>query len=139
MIHDLIPGSAAAIQQIAVEGGVWGDHGNVIIADTIEELAQRVADAGGTYRGASLRTIEEYNAAVDAGNQEDLPVPHYPGNGSGGFAISTPPFLCNSGRRRTLFLQPLWEVFKRGAYMGAIASAGTFGYLAGRHAVKSFG
>ena len=158
-IYDETPGSGAVLEQIIAEGGVLGTDGNVVIADTLEEFAEALA-AAGVYKGAFLQTIEEYNRAVDEGTQEELPVSHYTGAGSGGYAIRTPPFyavpittdpyLMYGGLRINQDAQvldaqgvpianlyappPLGGGIQDGPYTGAIANAGTFGYRAGKHA-----
>lgn len=160
--HDAIPGSDAAIQRIIDEGGVLGTHGNVIIADTIEEFAEALSRAG-VYKHAFLKMIEEYNAAVDAGTQDQLKIPHSSDHGSGGHAIrkgpfyaipvTTDPYIMHGGLRingdaQVLDAQgapipnlyappPLGGGIQNGVYTGAIASAGTFGYLAGKHAAAA--
>ena len=161
-IHDAVPGSEAMIQQIIDEGGVLGTHGNVIIADSLEEFAEALS-AAGVYKGAFLQTIEEYNRAVDEGRQEELAVPHSSEHNSGGYAIRTPPFyavpvtvtpyMTYGGLRinqhgQALDAQgvpvpnlyaapPLAGGIQNEVYTGAIACAGTFGYLAGKHASET--
>jgi len=78
VIFDKTPGSDAVVKKIIAEGGSWGTHGNVIIAQSLKELADALGQAG-VYRGAFLKTIEEYNRAVDGKTQEDLAVSHYTG------------------------------------------------------------
>jgi hypothetical protein len=161
-IHDAVPGADERIQSIAAEGGVLGTNGNVIIANSIAEFADLLHSAG-VYKGAFLKTIEDYNNAVDKNAQETLPISHYTGNGSGGFAIRTPPFyaiplradpyLCFGGVRMNEYGQaldpqgvpvpnlyappPLGGGIQNEIYMGSIGSAGVFGYLAGKHAVAN--
>lgn len=160
-IYDAYPSSKAQLDAIINEGGQMGNHGNVIIAETIDELADRLA-AVGVYKGQFLKTISEYNAAVDAGAQEDLPISHSTERGSGGYAIRTGPFYaypvtpapyyCYGGVRFNEHSQaldpygkpvpnlytppPLGGGFMAEVYMGATASAGTFGYLAAKHALN---
>lgn len=161
-IYDDSPGSAGTIEKIIADGGVLGTHGNVIIANTLSEFAEALL-AAGVYKGAFLKTIEEYNNAVDNGTQEELPISHYTGNGSGGYAIRTPPFYAVPVRAdsylefgglrinehgQTLDAQgvpvpnlysppPLGGGIQNEIYTGAIACAGVFGYLAAKHAVAA--
>jgi len=161
-IYDAVPGSEAILQQIIAEGGVLGTHGNVIIANSLAEFADALL-AAGVYKGALLKTIEEYNNAVDKGTQEELIVSHFTGNDSGGYAIRTPPFyavplradayLCFGGLRMNQHGQaldpqgvpvpnlyappPLGGGIQNEVYTGSIGSAGVFGYLAGKHATEA--
>jgi len=161
-IYDAVPGAEARLQQIIDEGGVIGTHGNVIISNSLPEFADALL-AAGVYKGAFLKTIEEYNSAVDKGTQEELPVSHYTGNASGGYAIRTPPFyaipfranpyLCFGGLRIDQHAQaldpqgvpvpnlyappPLGGGIQNEVYMGSIGCAGVFGYLAGKHAAEA--
>jgi FAD binding domain len=163
-IHEATPGSQEALKRVVDEGGILGTHGNVIIADTLKDFADALA-AAGMYRGAFLKTIEDYNRAVDEGKQEDLAISHFTGQGSGGFAIRKPPFyavplrahpyMMFGGLRMNEFAQaldpqgvpiqnlyvppPLGGGIQNEIYTGAIACAGTFGHLAARHAVKAIG
>lgn len=163
-IHDASPGADATLKKIIADGGVLGTHGNVVMADTLPQFADAL-QAAGVYKGGLLKTIEEYNKAVDDGKQDLLPISHFPGNGSGGFAIRTPPFyavpvrsdsyLCFGGLRmnehgQTLDRQgtpipnlysppPLGGGIQNEVYTGAIASAGVFGYLAAKHILASIG
>lgn len=161
-IYDATPGSEASLKRIIDEGGVLGTHGNVIIANSLQEFAEALGKAG-VYKSAFLKMIEEYNSAVDQGKQEELEISHYTGNGSGGYAIRTPPFYAVPIRAHPYMLfgglrmnehaqaldaqgvpvqnlyvpPPLGGGIQNEVYTGAIACAGTFGYLAAKHAVKS--
>jgi fumarate reductase flavoprotein subunit len=162
VIFDKTPGSDAVVKKIIAEGGSWGTHGNVIIAQSLKELADALGQAG-VYRGAFLKTIEEYNRAVDSKTQEDLAVSHYTGNDSGGYAIRTPPFYAIPIRANpyvtfggvrinehgqaldpqgvpvpSLYAPPpLGGGIQNEIYAGAIGMAGVFGYLAGKHAAQA--
>jgi FAD binding domain len=162
-IYDDSPGSEATIQKIIADGGVLGTQGNVIISNTLEEFADALS-AVGVYKGPFLKTIEDYNEAVDKKTQELLqPVSRFSGNQSGGYAIRTPPFyavpvradsyLCFGGVRMNEHGQaldpqglpvanlyvppPLGGGIQNDIYMGSIGSAGVFGYLAAKHAVET--
>ncbi len=163
-IYDATPGSGQALKVLIDEGGVLGTHGNVIVASSLKEFAEALG-AAGVYKGAFLKTIDEYNRAVDAGTQEDLVVSHFTGQGSGGFAIRTPPFYAVPVRAHPYLMfgglhmnehaqaldpqgvpvqnlyvpPPLGGGIQNEIYTGAIATAGTFGYLAGRHAARELG
>jgi succinate dehydrogenase/fumarate reductase flavoprotein subunit len=65
--------------------------GRVASADTIEELAEKVA-AWGYNRASFIKTVTEYNAAVDAGTTADLPVPRTAGMIASIVKIAQPPF-----------------------------------------------
>src|SRR5262249_5816026 len=101
--------------------------------------------------------------AVDEGKQEDLEISHFTGQGSGGFAIRTPPFYAVPLRVNPYFMYvgirideharalepagvpvanlhkppPLGAGMQSEVYMGANACAGTFGYRAAMHAVAA--
>jgi hypothetical protein len=161
-IYDATPGAEARIKQIIDEGGILGTNGNVIVANSLTEFADALARAS-VARGAFLRTIAEYNKAVDENKQEELEVSHFTGNNSGGYAIRTPPFYAIPVRSDPYFLfggirmdqdgraldpqsapisnlyvpPPLGGSGQSDIYMGGIGCAGTFGFRAGRHAARS--
>ncbi len=151
-IYDAAMGSEAAVNAILENGG------EVLVADTLEELAELLA-ARGVRRAAFLRTIAEYNQAIEDETTQDLDVPR-----TGGlFKIETGPFYAipvpaqvymNFGglaisdktqvldRQRSpiagLYAVPpaaggVFDVI----YGGGIAIAGTFGYLAGKSATET--
>jgi hypothetical protein len=164
------------LKKVIAEGGTKGTHGNVIISNTLEEFAEALGRAG-MYKGAFLKTIAEYNRAVDEGTLDKLPVSRFTDRGSGtvldvrggvikdivGRAIRTGPFyaipvaaspyLIHGGLRIDADAQvldaqgvpvpnlyappPLGGGVQNVIYMGAIASAGTFGYRAAKHALKA--
>jgi succinate dehydrogenase/fumarate reductase flavoprotein subunit len=65
--------------------------GRVVSADTIEELAEKVA-AWGYNRASIIKTVAEYNAAVDAGTTADLSVPRTAGMIASIVKIAQAPF-----------------------------------------------
>lgn len=143
------PGSHSIIDKIIAEGG------KVVIADTIEELAEGLSKQG-VYKQVFLKTIKEYNAAIDAGKADELDVPRVGGH----YKISKPPFYavpttaqiyCNFGgiaiNEKTQVLdyqrRPIQGLYAvppaaggvfNSVYMGGVAIAGTFGYIAGKNA-----
>ncbi|HET6522872.1 FAD-dependent oxidoreductase [Sphingopyxis sp.] len=161
-IHDETPGADKALDEIIAEGGNWGTHGNVIIANSIQEFAEALSRAG-VYKGAFLKTIEEYNLAIEEGRQDLLPIPRSSSNGSGEWAIGKPPFyaipvrvnpyftmggLRINGDAQVLDVQgaaipnlyappPLGGGVQSEIYTGGVACAGTFGFRAARHAVSA--
>jgi len=181
-IHSAAPGAEAVLKKVIAEGGTKGTHGNVIISNSLEEFAEALSRAG-MYKGAFLKTIAEYNRAVDEGTLDKLPVSRFAGRGSGtaldmwgggiseafagkgivGRAIRTGPFyaipvaaspyLIHGGIRIDADAQvldaqgvpvpnlyappPLGGGVQNVIYMGAMASAGTFGYRAAKHALKA--
>ena len=162
VIHSATPGAEAALQKAIAEGGTMGTHGNVIIADTLDELAEALGRAA-VYKGAFLKTIEEYNRAADEGTLNTLSVSHFTGDGVVGRAIRTGPFyavpvtaspyMIHGGLRIDADAQvldaqgvpvpnlyappPLGGGIQNVIYMGAIAQAGTFGFRAAKHAVAA--
>ena len=148
IIAEETPGSQMLIEQIIAEGG------KVVIADTLEELAAGLHKQG-VYEKVFLKTISDYNNAIDAGKADVLDVPRVGGH----YKISTPPFYaipitsqiyCTYGgieinektqvldyQRRPI--QGLYAVppaaggVMRSVYTGGIAIAGTFGYIAGKN------
>ena len=161
-IHSATQGAEAALQKVIAEGGTIGTHGNVIIAQTLDEFASALGRAA-VYKGAFLKTIEEYNRAVDEGTLDRLSVSHYTGDGVVGHPIRTGPFygvpvaaspyMIHGGLRINADAQvldaqdvpvpnlyappPLGGGIQNVIYMGAIAQAGTFGFRAAKHAVAA--
>ncbi len=68
-IYDKVPSSGPMISVIESQGG------KVFKADTVAELAGALQDAYGLYAGAFVKTIKDYNAAIDAGTADQLEVP----------------------------------------------------------------
>jgi len=148
-IVDAAMGSVEAMEAIEAAGGT------VLVADTLEELADLLAERG-VRRSAFLRTIDEYNQAIDDETSMDLDVPRT----TGFFKIENAPFYAvavtaqvymNFGgvaitdQVQALDLQRnpipgLYAVPPAGGgvfdvlYGGGIGIAGTFGYLAGKAA-----
>ncbi|NLJ58116.1 MAG: FAD-dependent oxidoreductase [Tissierellia bacterium] len=149
IIAEDTPGSHALVDQIIAEGG------KVVVADSLEELAEGLS-LQGVYKKVFLKTINEYNAAIDAGRADELDIPRVTGH----YKISTPPFYaipttaqiyCTYGgieinektevldyQRRPIpglyAVPPAAGGIFRSIYAGGIAIAGTFGYLAGKAA-----
>ncbi|NTW29455.1 MAG: FAD-binding protein [Coriobacteriia bacterium] len=65
--------------------------GHVVSANTIEELAGKIA-AWGYNRASVIKTVTDYNAAVDAGATANLPVPRTAGMIASIVKIAKPPF-----------------------------------------------
>ncbi|SHN87739.1 FAD-binding protein [Desulfitobacterium chlororespirans] len=139
---------AAAMMKIIKDEGV-----KVVEGATLEEFAANMEKAG-VYKANLLKTIREYNEAIDKGTTMELEVPReYNLN-----KISTPPFYgvpvtgqvyCNFGglaiNEKVQVLdhqkQPIPGLYAvppaaggvmRSIYTGSIALAGTFGWLAGK-------
>lgn len=127
----------------------------LIEADTLDELVDKIVEPGpsAVYRANLVRTLEEVNDAADTG--ADLPVPRsqrvklehgpfyaWPFTSGivytmGGLAINTDAQVLDRHRVPIdgLYASPpcAGGVF-RNHYGGSIASAGVFGWIAGRHA-----
>ena len=141
------PGSQAMLDAIIAEGG------QVVIADTLEELADGMYQQG-VYKSQFVKMINEYNEAAASGTGEELNPPRMNGH----YPVTTPPFYavpttsqvyCTYGgisineNTQVLDLQKLpirglyavppaaGGVFKS-VYMGGIGVAGAFGYIAGK-------
>jgi fumarate reductase flavoprotein subunit len=151
-IFDATLGSAEAIEAIEAAGGT------VLVADTLEELADMLAERG-VRRGAFLRTIQEYNQAIADETTMDLDVPRT----TGFFPIENPPFYAiavtaqiymtfggvainenvQALDRQKNPIPGLYAVPPTGGgvfdvlYGGGIGIAGTFGYLAGKAAASA--
>lgn len=151
-IYDKSASSAALLQLIQTQGG------QVFSGNTIEELAGKLADAYGLYASAFIRTIKDYNYAIDNKIAANLEVPRAANPNK----ISTAPFyavavtpavyhtfggLLINEKAQVLDVQkepipnlyacpPVAGIFRE-VYGGGIASAGTFGYIAGKTAAKS--
>jgi succinate dehydrogenase/fumarate reductase flavoprotein subunit len=160
VFDETMKGTLAAIGYGSVEGIV--EAGAVVAeADTISELADKVASLPYVlqtplHKAAFVRTIEEYNQAVEAGKAQELDVPR-----TGQVAkIETPPFyavpetpwvyMCFGGvainkDAQVLDMQqetipglyatpPVAGGIQREIYTGSIGCAGTFGWIAGKNA-----
>lgn len=126
----------------------------VVTAETLEDFAQGLHDGYGISKGAFLRMINEYNAAIENGEGDMLDVTR--SNTTATF--SEPPFYAipvtaaiyhtfgglaiNENAQvlgfdfspiPNLFACPPCAGIFREVYGGGIASAGTFGYIAGKY------
>ncbi|MBN1318308.1 MAG: FAD-binding protein [Anaerolineales bacterium] len=131
--------------------------GYVVTADSIEELADKLQELPTPVHKANfIKTITEYNQAVEAGTGPELEVART----GGAVQIATPPFYaipstvgiyaCFGGvsineKAQVLDTQhepipglyacpPTAGGIMRNIYTGMIACAGTFGRIAGKHA-----
>ena len=133
--------------------------GKVIQADTVEDLAKQLETQEGMYRSGLLKTLAEYNKAIDAGTTETLEPPRT--KQAKMWKIGKPPFYaipitttiyCNFGGvsinkdaqamdyqgtpiPNLYSVPPLGGGVMNIVYTGGIAMAGTFGYRAAKHAV----
>lgn len=131
---------------------------NVVTAETLEDFAQGLHDAYGISKGAFLRMINEYNEAIENGEGDMLDVtrssttetfsepPFYaiPVTAAiyhtfGGLAINENAQVLSTdfGPITNLFACPPCAGIFREVYGGGIASAGTFGYIAGKYIGRS--
>lgn len=126
-------------------------------ADTLEELATKMQDTLGVYKGTFMKTINEYNKAIDNGSADQLEVPRVDRQ----FKIAKGPFyavtvgtcayhtfggLVINEKAQVLDIQkqPIKNLYAcpptaamfREPYGGGVASAGTFGYIAGKVITK---
>jgi succinate dehydrogenase/fumarate reductase flavoprotein subunit len=160
VFDESMKGTLSAIGYGSVETIV--EAGAVVAeADTISELADKVASLPYAlqtplHKAAFVKTIEEYNQAVEAGTTEQLEVPR-----TGQVAkIETPPFyavpetpwiyMCFGGvainkDAQVMDIQnepipglyatpPVAGGIQREIYTGSIGCAGTFGWIAGKNA-----
>jgi succinate dehydrogenase/fumarate reductase flavoprotein subunit len=152
--YDASDASESRINSIIEAGG------NVITADTIEEFADRL-EAVGMYKASLLKTIAEYNQAIDNGTTGELDPQR--SEQETYWKIAKPPFyavpvtasfyytaggLAINEDAQTLDFQlrpipnlysppPLGGGIMNQVYTGGIAIAGTFGYRAGKHAAAN--
>jgi len=148
-IYDAYPGSKAMIDPIVEAGG------KVVVANTLEELANGLAEQG-VYGGVLLKTIAEYNKAIDDGTTMELSPPRYQGLNK----ISTAPFYAipiTTGAYLTYggvainknaevldnqrvpipglyAVPPAAGGIMNVVYSSAIGAAGVFGLIAGKNA-----
>jgi len=151
-IHDNVAGSDNLVKAYQEQGG------KVVIADTLEEFANKLYEIHGVYKGAFLKTITEYNKAIDDGTTDKLEVtrtlnlvkietpPFYalPVTTSiyhtfGGLAINANAQVLDLNRQPipNLYALPPTAAIFREVYCGCIGAAGTFGYIAGKHIASS--
>jgi len=147
-IHDSVAGSETLVKMYQDQGG------KVVIADTLEEFASKLQEVHGVQKGALLKTINEYNKAIDDGTTDKLEVtrtlnpnkivtpPFYAlpvttciYHTFGGLAINDNAQVLDLNREPipNLYACPPCAAIFREVYCGGIASAGTFGYIAGKH------
>ena len=134
----------------------------VLQANTLEELAT-LLEGRGVRRGAFLKTVAEYNAAVTDGTADLLDVPRTNRGEGCWMPLDEPPFYAapitgtcylNFGGvlmdEHARALQSIGHPVKNlyvpapcgggvfsDRYMGGNAVAGTFGYIAGKHAAQA--
>jgi succinate dehydrogenase/fumarate reductase flavoprotein subunit len=146
-IYDAVESSANSIKNIEDQGGI------IIKGDTLESFAQGLQDRLGIPKVTAINTINEYNAACAAGtataldvprvlNQIALATPPYYGilivpavyHTFGGVAVNENAQVIGLDRKPIvgLYATPpcAGDIFRE-VYGGGIASAGTFGYIAG--------
>jgi len=142
------PGSQPMLEAIIAEGG------KVVIADTLEELAEGLGKQG-VPKHHFLKMMEEYNQAAANGTGGELSPPRVNGH----YALNTPPFYavpttsqiyCTYGgiainenaqvmdlQRRPIkglyAVPPAAGGIFKSVYMGGIGVAGAYGYIAGKH------
>jgi hypothetical protein len=95
VIYDLVPGSEIMLDGLTAPGV----GGTAVTADTLPELAAGIAAKFPFYSGNFLKTIADYNAAIDAGTTDQLDPPRTvlptDSEENGGlYKISTPPFYA---------------------------------------------
>lgn len=150
-IHDAVKGSGPVIKMYQDQGG------KVVVGDTLEDFAAKLQEVHGVYKGALLKTIKEYNAAIDKGTADSLEVSRSGGYNKiaqgpfyalpitanvyhtfGGLAINENAQVLDIQRSPipNLYACPPCAAIFREVYAGGIGSAGTFGYIAGKHVSK---
>jgi succinate dehydrogenase/fumarate reductase flavoprotein subunit len=142
--------SSAALIPILENQGV-----QVFKADTLDDLGEQMAIALGFYKGSFIQTMDAYNAGAVNGNnvnmevsrvQNHLPIETAPFyavavtssayHTFGGLVINENSQVLDLGRIPipNLYACPPTAAMFREVYAGGIGSAGTFGYIAGKHA-----
>jgi succinate dehydrogenase/fumarate reductase flavoprotein subunit len=148
-IYDSVQSSGTSLQAIEEQNGI------VVKGNTLEDFAQKLQNTCGVNRANVIKTIMDYNAAIEAGTADQLEVPRVDCL----FALATPPYYgiltvpnvyhvfgglainenaqvlnLNRDPISGLYATPpcAGDVFRE-VYGGGIASAGTFGYIAGKH------
>jgi succinate dehydrogenase/fumarate reductase flavoprotein subunit len=135
--------------------------GNVMIANTIEELASKMESEAGVSKISVIRTITEFNAAIDAGTTAELRPPRTPQEEFN--KIDNPPFYACAIRTCAYYnfggltinkdvqvlnkqMTPIGNLYAppplgggvmNEFYTGGVGLSGTFGFRAGRHAAAS--
>ncbi len=150
-IYDKITSSEAIINMIEPQGV------KVYTADTLEELGAKMQEGFGLYKETFLKTMAAYNEAAAKGNNEGMEVSrtanHEPIETGPFYAIPVMPnayhtfggLAINENAQvldvqfkpiANLYAAPPTAAMFREVYCGGIASAGTFGYIAGKHCAK---
>jgi succinate dehydrogenase/fumarate reductase flavoprotein subunit len=132
--------------------------GNVMTANTIEELASKMQTEAGVYKFSVIKTITDYNAAIDAGTTAELTPPRTPQETFN--KIDNPPFYACAIRTCAYYnfggltidkdaqvlnkqMAPIGNLYAppplgggvmNQQYTGGIGISGTFGFRAGKHA-----
>jgi len=148
-------GYKSQIDAIIAEGG------KVITDNTLEEFATKLEEEAGMYKAGLLKTIGEYNKAIDNGTTAELDPPRSPQEKY--WKISKPPFyaipvtatayytaggLAINEDAQTLDMagRPIPNLYSpppcgggimNQIYTGGNGIAGTFGYRAGKHAAAN--
>ncbi|ACL18529.1 FAD-dependent oxidoreductase [Desulfitobacterium hafniense] len=125
--------------------------------DTLEELAVKLQETYGFYKGAFLKTISEYNKAIDNGTADQLDVPRVAGHHKiaqgpfyafptgtcayhtfGGLVINEKAQVLDVQRQpiKNLYAAPPTAAMFKEPYGGGVAAAGTFGYIAAKVITK---
>ncbi|NLP43972.1 MAG: FAD-dependent oxidoreductase [Peptococcaceae bacterium] len=147
-IHDNVAGSAALIKMYQEQGG------KVVVGNTLEEFANKMQEVHGVYKGSLLKTINDYNKAIDNGTTDSLEVSRTLNHNKivaapfyaipvttciyhtfGGLAINTNAQVLDLNREPipNLYACPPCAAIFREVYCGGIGVAGTYGYIAGKH------
>lgn len=150
-IHDEVAGSETIIKMYRDQGG------KVIVGDSLEDFATKLQDTFGVYKGTLMKTIDDYNKAIDNGTAPNLEVSRLAGHNKiaqgpfyalpitsnvyhtfGGLAINENAQVLDIQREPipNLYACPPCAAIFREVYCGGIASAGVFGYIAGKHITK---
>lgn len=125
--------------------------------DTLEDLAAQLEETYGFYKGAFLKTINEYNKAIDSGTADQLDIPRVAGHNKiaqgpfyafptgtcayhtfGGLVINEKAQVLDIQRQPipNLYAAPPTAAIFKEPYGGGVAAAGTFGYIAGKVITK---
>lgn len=128
-----------------------------IKVDTLEELATKLQDTYGVYKGTFIKTINEYNKAIDNKTADHLDIPrvavhHKIAQGPfyafptgvcayhtfGGLVINEKAQVLDIQRQpiKNLYAAPPTAAMFKEPYGGGVAAAGTFGYIAAKVITK---